>query len=73
MTAAVVNYFERQGVRVMCRSRQSAYTKNWEKALGSNPTQLGINAANARETTQCGIEMIMKKSSNPNLTGADVR
>jgi hypothetical protein len=68
MTAAVVNYFE-SGVRVMLSIGGISYTKNWEKALGSNPTQLGINAANAAKRLNVGIEIDYEKSSNPNLTG----
>jgi hypothetical protein len=46
-----------------------SYTKNWEKALGANPTQLGINAANAAKQLNVGMEIDYEKSSNPNLTG----
>jgi hypothetical protein len=69
MNAAVVNYFESKGVRVMMSIGGISYTKNWDKALGSNPTQLGINAANAAKQFNVGIEIDYEKSSNPNLTG----
>jgi hypothetical protein len=69
MTAAVVNYFESKGVRVMMSVGGISYTKDWDKALGSNPTQLGINAANAAKQFNVGIEIDYEKSSNPNLTG----
>ncbi len=69
MTAAVVNYFESKGVRVMFSVGGVSYTKDWDKALGSNPTQLGINAANAAKQFSVGIEIDYEKSSNPNLTG----
>ena len=69
MTTAVVNYFESKGVRVMMSIGGFSYTKNWTKALGSNPTQLGINAANAAKQFNVGMEIDYEKSSNPNLTG----
>jgi hypothetical protein len=69
MTTAVVNYFESKGVRVMMSIGGISYTKDWTKALGSNPTQLGINAANAAKQFNVGIEIDYEKSSNPNLTG----
>src|SRR5260370_38366357 len=45
------------------------FVKNWEKALSANPTQLGINAANAAKQFNVGMEIDYEKSSNPNLTG----
>src|ERR1700731_916848 len=69
MTTAVVNYFQSKGIRVMMSVGGFSYTKNWDKALGSNPTQLGINAANAAKQFNVGIEIDYEKSSNPNLTG----
>lgn len=69
MNAAVVNYFESKGVRVMMSIGGISYTKDWDKALGSNPTQLGINAANAAKQFNVGMEIDYEKSSNPNLTG----
>src|SRR5437660_5242840 len=69
MNTAVVNYFQSKGVRVMMSIGGISYTKDWEKALGSNPTQLGINAANAAKQFGVGMEIDYEKSSNPNLTG----
>jgi len=69
MNTAVVNYFESKGVRVMMSIGGFSYIKNWDKALGSNPTQLGINAANAAKQFNVGMEIDYEKSSNPNLTG----
>jgi hypothetical protein len=69
MTAAVVNYFESKGVRVMMSIGGFSYTKLWDKALSSNPTQLGINAANAAKQFNVGMEIDYEKSSNPNLAG----
>src|SRR5258707_6141669 len=69
MNTAVVNYFQSKGVRVMFSIGGIRFVKNWEKALGSNPTQLGINAANAAKQFNVGMEIDYEKSSNPNLTG----
>src|SRR5712692_470299 len=71
MTAAVVNYFQSRGIRVMMSIGGFSYTKNWDKALSTNPTQLGINAANAAKQFNVGMEIDYEKSSNPNLTGLE--
>jgi len=69
MNAAVVNYFQSKGVRVMFSIGGIRFVKNWDKALASNPTQLGINAANTAKKFNVGMEIDYEKSSNPNLTG----
>src|SRR6266705_631414 len=69
MNTAVVNYFQSKGVRVMMSIGGISYTKDWTKALGTNPTQLGINAANAAKQFNVGMEIDYEKSSNPNLSG----
>ena len=69
MTTAVVNYFQSKGVRVMMSIGGFSFTKLWDKALGANPTQLGINAANAAKQFNVGMEIDYERSSNPNLTG----
>ena len=69
MNTAVVNYFQSKGVRVMMSIGGISYTKDWTKALGTNPAQLGINAANAAKQFNVGMEIDYEKSSNPNLTG----
>src|SRR6516164_9147776 len=69
MNAAVVNYFESRGVRVMFSVGGIRFVKNWDKALATNPTQLGINAANAAKKFNVGIEIDYEKSSNRNLSG----
>ncbi len=68
MTAAVVSYFESKGVRVMLSIGGISYAKNWDKALSSNPTLLGTNAAAAAKRLNVGIEIDYEKS-RPNLTG----
>jgi len=69
MNATVINYFQSRGVRVMMSVGGFSYTKNWNKALGANPTQLGINAANTAKAFNVGMEIDYESSSNPNLTG----
>ena len=68
MTAAVVSYFESKRVRVMLSIGGISYAKNWDKALSSNPTKLGLNAAAAAKRLNAGIEIDYEKS-RPNLTG----
>jgi hypothetical protein len=69
MTTAVVSYFQSKGVRVMMSIGGASFTKDWSKALSTNPTQLGINAANAAKQFNVGMEIDYEKSSNPDLTG----
>jgi hypothetical protein len=69
MNTAVVNYFESRGVRVMMSIGGASYRKDWDKALSSNPTQLGINAANAAKQFNVGMEIDYENSSSPNLAG----
>jgi len=69
MTTSVVNYFQNCGIRVMFSIGGSSYTKDWDKALSSNPTKLGTNAANAAKQFNVGIEIDYEKSRHPNLTG----
>jgi hypothetical protein len=69
MNTAVVTYFQSRGVRVMMSIGGASFTSHWNKALGSNPTQLGINAANAAKQFNVGMEIDYENSSQPNLTG----
>src|SRR3954462_3578949 len=69
MNTAVINYFQSHGIRVMMSIGGFSYTSHWDKALKANPTQLGINAANAAKQFNVGMEIDYEKSSNPNLTG----
>jgi hypothetical protein len=68
MNTSVINHFESEGVRVMMSIGGASYKKDWDKALSTNPTKLGINAANAAKQFNVGME-IDYESSNPNLTG----
>lgn len=66
MNTAVINYFQSKGIRVMMSIGGFSYTKLWDKALSTNPTQLGKNAANAAKQFNVGMEIDYEKSSNPN-------
>src|SRR5262249_51147281 len=69
MNAAVINYFQSRGVRVMMSIGGASFRKNWDKALSSNPTQLGLNAAAAATQFNVGMEIDYENSSQPNLSG----
>ena len=69
MNTAVINYFQSRGVRVMFSIGGASYRKNWDKALSTNPTQLGINAANAARQFNVGMEIDYENSSGPNTSG----
>jgi hypothetical protein len=69
MNTTAVQYFESRGVRVMFSIGGSTYTSDWDTALATNPTQLGINAANAAKQFNVGIEIDYENTNNPNLSG----
>jgi hypothetical protein len=69
MNSAVVNYFTSHKVRVLLSIGGITYVSYWDQALSTNPTQLGINAANAAKSLGVGIEIDYENNSNPNLTG----
>lgn len=71
MNAAVINYFQSRGVRVMMSIGGASYRKDWDKALSTNPTQLGLNAAAAAKQFNVGMEIDYENSSSPNLTGLE--
>ena len=69
MTLDVVNYFKSRGVRVILSIGGITYVNAWNQALATNPTQLGLNAAEVAQRLGVGIEIDYEESSNPNLTG----
>ncbi|MFL6547027.1 MAG: hypothetical protein ACJ8LM_17830 [Candidatus Udaeobacter sp.] len=69
MNQAVVDYFKTRGVRVALSIGGITYTDAWNQALSTNPTQLGLNAAEAAQRLGVGIEIDYEESTNPNLTG----
>jgi hypothetical protein len=69
MTLDVVNYFKSRNVRVMLSIGGITYVDAWNQALASNPTQLGLNAAQVARTLGVGIEIDYEENTNPNLAG----
>lgn len=71
MNTSVVNYFQSRGVRVMFSIGGASFVSHWEKALKSNPTQLGINAANAAKQFNVGMEIDYERSSKPDTAALE--
>lgn len=71
MDATAISYFENRGVRVQFAIGGQTYTTDWDTALSTNPTQLGINAANAAKQYNVGMEIDYENSSSPNLSGLE--
>ena len=69
MTQDIVNYFKSRNIRVMLSIGGITYTDDWNTALATNPTQFGLNTAEAAQTMGVGIEIDYEQNSDPNLTG----
>ena len=69
MTSEIVNYFKSRNVRVMLSIGGITYTNDWNTALATNATQLGLNAAALAQQLGVGIEIDYEESSSPNLPG----
>lgn len=69
MTADIVNYFKSRNIRVMFSIGGITYTDDWNSALSTNPTQLGLNAAEVAQRLGVGIEIDYEQANSPNLTG----
>lgn len=69
MTQEVVNYFKSRNVRVMLSIGGITYTDAWNQALAANPTQFGLNAAEAAQRLGVGIEIDYEENTSPNLAG----
>ena len=69
MTADIVNYFKSRNVRVMLSVGGITYTADWNTALATNATQLGLNAAALAQQLGVGIEIDYEESTSPDLTG----
>lgn len=67
MTPDVVNYFKSRGVRVMLSIGGITYVNPWEQALATNPTQLGLNAAEVAQRLGVGIEIDYEGSSDASI------
>jgi hypothetical protein len=69
MNQAVVDYFKNHGIRVMLSIGGITYTDDWDAALASDATQLGLNAAAIAQAMGVGIEIDYENSSSPNIAG----
>jgi hypothetical protein len=69
MTQDVVNYFKDAGIRVMMSIGGVTYTDFWDEALATDPSQLGLNAAEIASKFGVGIEIDYEQNTNPNLEG----
>ena len=57
MNSAIVRYFTAHNIRVMLSIGGITYTSDWDSALASNATQLGINAAQVAQRLGVGVEI----------------
>jgi len=69
MNAQVVSYFTSHNIRVMLAIGGITFVSNWDTALSTNPTQLGLNAAAAAKSLGVGIEIDYEENTSPNLAG----
>lgn len=69
MNSQVVSYFTSKNIRVMLAIGGITFVSNWDSALASNPTQLGLNAAAAAKNLGVGIEIDYEENLTPNLSG----
>ncbi|HEX5235857.1 MAG TPA: hypothetical protein VFW25_11065 [Silvibacterium sp.] len=69
MNSQVVSYFTSHNVRVMLSIGGITYTSDWDSALSTNATQLGLNAAAAAKSLGVGVEIDYENTSSANLSG----
>jgi hypothetical protein len=69
MTPEIVSYFTGRKIRVMLSIGGLTYIKDWDKALATNPKQLGIHAAQAALRLGVGMEIDYENDRSPNLSG----
>lgn len=69
MNSAIVSYFTAHNIRVMLSIGGITYTSDWDSALASNATQLGINAAQVAQRLGVGMEIDYENNTSPNLAG----
>jgi hypothetical protein len=68
MNAQVVSYFTSRNIRVMLSIGGITFVPDWNTALSTNPTQLGLNAAAVARNLGVGIEIDYEENTTPNLT-----
>jgi hypothetical protein len=69
MNSQIVSYFTSHNIRVMLSIGGITFVSNWDTALSTNPTQLGLNAAAVAKSLGVGIEIDYEENTSPNLTG----
>jgi hypothetical protein len=69
ITPEIVNYFKSKGIRVMLSIGGITYTKDWNTALATDASKLGLNAAATAQSLGVGIEIDYEEDSSPNLAG----
>jgi hypothetical protein len=69
INAQIVSYFTSHNIRVMLSIGGITFVTNWDTALSTNPTQLGLNAAAVAKSLGVGIEIDYEENTTPNLTG----
>jgi hypothetical protein len=69
MNQQIVSYFTTHNVRVMLSIGGITFVNDWNTALSTNPTQLGLNAAALAKSLGVGIEIDYEENTTPNLTG----
>ena len=67
MNSAIVSYFTSHNIRVMLSIGGITYTDDWDTALATNGTQLGLNAAALAKQLNVGIEIDYENNTGPNL------
>lgn len=69
MTRDIVDYFQNAGIRVMLSIGGITYVDDWNEALATNASQLGLNAAAVAQDLGVGIEIDYEENADPNLDG----
>jgi hypothetical protein len=69
MNAQIVSYFTSRNIRVMLSIGGITFVTDWNTALSTNPTQLGLNAAAVARSLGVGIEIDYEENTTPNLAG----
>lgn len=67
MNSAIVSYFTSHNIRVMLSIGGITYTDDWDTALATNGTQLGLNSAALAKQFNVGIEIDYENNTSPNL------
>ena len=69
MTPAVIAYFSSHGIRVVLSIGGITFVNDWNIALATDPTQLGLNAAAMARSLGTGTEIDYEENTSPNLPG----